>query len=94
MDRDVIDRTGIQGKFYIHLEINSDNAVAGGSNDPGSPSPGDPRSMLAGFLREIQKVNDGVPGPALQQQLGLRIESGKGPGETIVIDHIERPTEN
>jgi uncharacterized protein (TIGR03435 family) len=102
MDRDVIDKTGIQGKFDIHVEINPDNvgtgavvpAASGGSNDAGPPAASDPRSMLADLLHDIQKTNEGVLGPALQQQLGLKIESGKGPGETIVIDHIERPTQN
>jgi uncharacterized protein (TIGR03435 family) len=31
---------------------------------------------------------------ALQEQLGLRLESGKGPVEMIVIDSIEKPSEN
>jgi uncharacterized protein (TIGR03435 family) len=31
---------------------------------------------------------------ALQEQLGLRLESTKGPVDTIVIDHIEEPSEN
>jgi uncharacterized protein (TIGR03435 family) len=31
---------------------------------------------------------------ALQEQLRLRLESAKGVGEFLVIDHIERPTEN
>ncbi len=46
---------------------------------------------------------DGVPpcdssGPsiftALREQLGLKLESTKGPVDIIVIDHIERPSEN
>lgn len=31
---------------------------------------------------------------AVQEQLGLRLESKKGPTEIVVIDHIERPSEN
>jgi bla regulator protein blaR1 len=31
---------------------------------------------------------------ALQEQVGLRLETGKGPVDTLVIDHIERPSEN
>lgn len=31
---------------------------------------------------------------AIQEQLGLKLESGKGPVEVIVIDHVERPSGN
>jgi uncharacterized protein (TIGR03435 family) len=31
---------------------------------------------------------------AIQEQLGLKLESGKGPVEIIVVDHIERPSGN
>jgi uncharacterized protein (TIGR03435 family) len=31
---------------------------------------------------------------AIQEQLGLRLESTKGPVLAMVIDHIARPSEN
>ena len=31
---------------------------------------------------------------ALQEQLGLKLESAKGPVDTLVIDHVDRPSEN
>jgi uncharacterized protein (TIGR03435 family) len=31
---------------------------------------------------------------ALQEQLGLKLEAGKGPVDVLVIDHVERPSAN
>jgi uncharacterized protein (TIGR03435 family) len=31
---------------------------------------------------------------AIREQLALKLEPGKGPGEFLVIDHVERPTQN
>lgn len=47
---------------------------------------------------EIAVDPNGEPGAsiftAIQEQLGLRLEAQKGPVETLVIDHIERASDN
>ena len=46
----------------------------------------------------ITPAADAPPAPSLftvvQEQLGLKLEATKGSREYLVIDHIDRPTEN
>ena len=70
LDRVVIDKTGIQGRYSITLKWTPDEAVA--TADPSEPSI---------FT-------------AIQEQLGLKLDSQKAPVEVTVIDHIDKPTEN
>jgi bla regulator protein blaR1 len=55
---------------------------------------------------QLQGLSGGAPGAqpadtespsiftAVQEQLGLKLDSGKGPVEIIVVDHVERPSGN
>jgi uncharacterized protein (TIGR03435 family) len=83
--RIIIDKTGLTGRYDFKLSWSrNDTAVqpaAAGAADPsGVPVAPDPTGPSI-FT-------------ALQEQLGLRLESGKGPVEIIVIEHVERPSGN
>ena len=75
LHRQVIDDTGLTGKYDIALRWTPDDLPADSPETTGtSTAP----SLFT----------------ALQEQLGLRLESAKGPVDTIVVDHIETPSEN
>ena len=82
--RTVIDKTGLTGNYDYTLEWTPDDA--------GPPAPG-----AEAALPRNDGGSDAV-GPsiftALQEQLGLKLESSKGPVDVIVIDHIDLPSEN
>ena len=78
LDRPVLDKTGLSGKYDFDLEWTPDETQFGGQGPPGAP--------------EIPLKPDLFA--ALQQQLGLRLEAAKGPVEVLVVDQVERPSEN
>ena len=83
LDRPVIDKTGIAGKFDIHLEFAADAAT--------------PKFLPGGDLARFAGAGSDPTGASIFtaiQQVGLKLEPTKGPREFLVIDHVERPTEN
>jgi uncharacterized protein (TIGR03435 family) len=84
--RKVFDRTGLTGKYDLTLTWTPD----GLRNFKASAD------LPAGTLPQINGVSFDPDGPsiftALEQQLGLKLESTKGPVDVLVIDHVERPT--
>ena len=58
----------------------------------------DQTALEGAYDFELKVVREGGEGPsifeALPQQLGLKLESKKAPVKFVVIEHIERPTEN
>lgn len=85
-DRLVLDKTNLTGKYDINLEFTRDQGrfVA----PPGDAAPTG--------LQSPQAADPSGPTlfTALQEQLGLKLESQKGPVDLVVIDHIQRPSEN
>ena len=75
--RPVVDRTGLSGRYEIHLEF----------------------APAEGFVQLPPGVDppdfSGAPSIfSVLEEIGLKLEPIKGPRDFLVIDHIERPTEN
>ncbi len=80
LGRPVVNQSGLEGSFDYKLEWTPD------------PTPSLPGDASEG----VSASDPGGPSlsAALQEQLGLRLESKKGPVEVIIIDRISKPTEN
>ena len=76
LERPVIDKTGLEGRFDADVDVtlNWDHLVGAG--------PADTVGTNAVIFR------------ALQDLLGLKLESARGAVRTIVIDSAQKPTEN
>jgi uncharacterized protein (TIGR03435 family) len=85
LGRPVIDKTELHGNFDVHLEWSPDQATPGITGADvekrGTAALPDDTTTLSIFT-------------AVQEQLGLKLESGRGPVEVIVVDHVEMPSEN
>jgi uncharacterized protein (TIGR03435 family) len=105
LGRPVTDVTGLKGKYDITLTFSTEglNGPMGPMGPgptmvavapPGGGPPGGGGGGAAGvFVPEGEAPPDIFA--ALQQQLGLKLESRKGPVELIMVDHVEKtPTEN
>jgi uncharacterized protein (TIGR03435 family) len=83
LGRPVVDRTGLDGRFDVHLEFDPQGVNLGHG--------------LSGLTADPDQSDSTRPSifSALPQQLGLRLQSHKEPTEVIVIDQLNRlPTEN
>jgi uncharacterized protein (TIGR03435 family) len=83
-DRNVLDKTGIAGTFDFHLDLSAADLGHPGPGFSGAappPSPPDPIDILIALRTAVRK-------------LGLNLELTKGPGQFLVIDHVEKPSGN
>jgi uncharacterized protein (TIGR03435 family) len=84
LGRTVIDKTELTGKFDIQTQW--------------TPDQNQLQAMAGGAQPDAQVPQFDPNGPsiftALQEQLGLKLESQKGPVDVLVIDHVEKPSEN
>jgi uncharacterized protein (TIGR03435 family) len=84
--RIVQDRTGLTGNYDINLTWTPDQMPQRGPGTPGD------------LPIRVNGVDIDPNGPsiftAVQEQLGLKLDSQKGPVEMLVIDRAEKPVEN
>ena len=82
LNREVVDKTGLTGKYDFTLEW--------------APDDNQGPKMLNGRQDATAYATDTGPSifTALQEQLGLKLDATKGPVDTIVVDHVEMPSEN
>jgi uncharacterized protein (TIGR03435 family) len=80
LDRAIIDRTNLTGRFDIQLQW----------------SPGVGEQLLDPGGNPLPPADSSGPSifSAIQEQLGLKLESVRGPVEMFVIDQVEKPSEN
>jgi uncharacterized protein (TIGR03435 family) len=87
LGRTILDHTGLKGQYDISLQWTPDvgeGMMFGGPAGPKPPgeNPAPPESTGPSIYT------------ALQEQLGLKLDSTKGPVEIVVVDRVEQPSEN
>jgi uncharacterized protein (TIGR03435 family) len=88
MDRPVVNKTGLTGRFDIKIEF---------ARPEGTPV-WRPAGEPVGRNAPPAEASDEPAGPsiftAFEKQLGLKLEPARGPRDFYVIDHVERPSGN
>jgi uncharacterized protein (TIGR03435 family) len=82
LGRPVLDKSGLPGKYDFKLEWEPDDSQTFSGGAPNDRPVSQPDSNASSIFT------------AIQEQLGLKLVSGKGPVEIVVIDHVERPSAN
>ncbi|HET9195807.1 MAG TPA: TIGR03435 family protein [Vicinamibacterales bacterium] len=81
VDRPLVDRTGLTARYDLDLQFTADRSALVGARPPGG--------------LDATTDSDIPPLPtALREQLGLRLDSERGPVEVLVIDRVSQPAEN
>lgn len=83
LGRSVVDDTGLDGNFDFELEWTPDPSMP----PPGPRGPSGPGELPGGS-------GGGSIFTALTEQLGLKVESLKGPAPVLVVEKIEKPEAN
>jgi len=88
LNRSVIDNTGLTGNYDFTLEWK----IGDESQGPMFRETGDHPQVAAST--PLSEFSGSSFFNAIQEQLGLKLESQSTPGVVLVIDHVEKPSEN
>jgi uncharacterized protein (TIGR03435 family) len=88
LDRPVVDKTGIQGRFDYQCTFTPDESQFGGHPPP---MPGQDKNN--GATDTAAAVAPSLY-DAVQQELGLKLSAEKTAVDVIAIDHIDKPSAN
>ena len=88
LDRPVVDKTGIQGRFDYQCTFTPDDSQFGG-HPPPIPAQGNNDGSTDTATAAAPSLYD-----AVQQELGLKLSAEKTAVDIIAIDHVEKPTAN
>ena len=87
LNRTVLDKTELAGTYDVALQWSVDQAELPMLTTPDSGQRGTENTP-------VQNAKWPSIFAAIQDQLGLKLDEGKGPVEVIVISHVERPSGN
>ena len=81
LDRPVVDQTALEGKWNFRLKWTADE------------------SQMSGMGMKVPPPSDAADAPpplftAIQEQIGLKLDSGKAQVPVLVIDKVEKPSAN
>jgi uncharacterized protein (TIGR03435 family) len=93
-DREAIDKTGIGGTFDVRVPLTQEFVEALAPRAPPPPPPGEPQAPPVAPANSTSPNDVFYMNQAIARKLGLKLEAGKGPGRILVIDHVEKPSEN
>jgi len=94
LGRDIIDKTGIAGTYDIQVALEPGAAGVFSPPPPPPPPPGGGGSQQPAPDNQPDTTDSFLVAQAIAQKLGLRLDSAKGPGPVLFIDHVEKPSEN
>ena len=81
VDRPVLDKTGVEGRYNFKISFTPDD------------------SMMNGLALKLPPTPEGKEAPpnlftAVQDQLGLKLEAVKAQTPVLIVDHVEKPSDN